>query len=41
MFEFHGIMTFFNPLIFVIFASRFRVLGLMGNAFVIVLLILW
>lgn len=41
MFEYHGIMTFFNPLTFFIFASRFRVLGLLWNPFVLTVLIMW
>lgn len=41
MFEYHGIMTFFNPLIFFIFASRFWMLGLLSNALVLTILILW
>ena len=40
MFEYHGIMTFFNPLTYFIFVSRFRVLGLMSNWLVITILIM-
>ena len=41
MFEYHGLMSFFNPLTYFIFASRFWVLGLLSNWLVITLLILW
>lgn len=34
-------MTFFNPLAYFIFVSRFRVLGLMDNAMVITVLVMW
>lgn len=40
MFEYHGIMTFFNPLAYFIFVSRFRVLGLMDNVMVIIILVM-
>ncbi|MBP6911247.1 hypothetical protein KBC03_06755 [Patescibacteria group bacterium] len=40
MFEYDGIMTFFNPLIFVIFVSRFWVLGLLDRWLVLIVLIM-
>ncbi len=40
MFEYHGIMTFFNPLAYFIFVSRFWVLGLMDNVLVIIVLVM-
>lgn len=41
LFEYHGIMSLFDPLTFFIFWSRFWVLGLLGNVFVIIILVIW
>ncbi len=41
MFEYDGIMTFFNPLVFCIFVSRFWVLGLLDKGLVIAVLVMW
>lgn len=38
MFEYNGLMSLFSPLTFFIFASRFWVLGLLDNIFVIIIL---
>lgn len=40
LFEYHGIMSLFNPLTFFIFASRFWVLWLLWNGFVLTVLIM-
>ncbi len=40
MFEFGGIMTVFTPLMFIIFFSRFWMLGILDNIFVIIIIAL-
>lgn len=40
MFEFNGIMSVFTPLMFIIFLSRFWMLGILDNVFVVIIIFL-
>ncbi len=41
MFEFNWIISVFTPLMFIIFLSRFWMLGILDNVFVIIIIFLW
>lgn len=41
MFEFNWIISVFTPFMFIIFLSRFWMLGILDNVFVIIIIILW